>query len=369
MKMPTVACCGLVLSLCCLLSTATWAMPPLADRLERPSRLSDKARNGPLLDIQPVAGRLVMVGADGHILLRQEDGQVDQAKVPVDLLMTALHFVDDQHGWAVGHDGVVLHSDDAGASWSKQLDGRTINALLLKWAQGEVDRLEADPTADEQALDNARFALDDIHAGAAAGPSRPLLDVWFRSVNEGWVVGAYGTVLHTTDGGSSWAYVAQLDNPDRLHLNTVLGLGNGDLMIAGEGGRLYRRSAGQWQPPQILTPASLYNLVQLRDGRVLAMGFGGALFSSQDHGRHWQVATLPTAGSLYGAAQLADNSVLFTGQAGLLHSTDLQHLRVLQPRNKAIWLGAAALPDGSLALVGNRGLRLLGHDEIKEYLQ
>ncbi|MNE17851.1 hypothetical protein D3C80_1108480 [compost metagenome] len=118
-----------------------------------------------------------------------------------------------------------------------------------------------------------------------------------------------------------------------------------------------------------MTAASLYNLVQLRDGQVLAMGFVGALLRSQDAGQHWQGIPPSITSSLYGALQLADDSVLFTGQAGLLYSTDLQRLRMLQPRNKAIWLNAAGLPDGGLALVGNRGLRLLGRDEIKEYLQ
>ncbi|MHC6225178.1 WD40/YVTN/BNR-like repeat-containing protein [Pseudomonas sp. X10] len=369
MNTPTLVCRGLALSLgACLLSTTALATP-LADRLERPSRLTAKAQHAPLIDVQAVADRLVMVGADGHILTRKADGKVDQAKVPVDLLLTAVHFVDDQHGWAVGHDGVVLHSDDGGASWAKQLDGKTINALMLEWAQREVERLQATPGASEQAVEDAHFALDDISAGAEAGPSRPLLDVWFRTAREGWVVGAYGIVLHTTDGGTTWAYAPGLDNPDRLHLNTVLGLANGDLLIAGEGGRLYRQHAGRWQSAQALSTASLYKLVQLRDGQVLAMGFGGALFSSKDQGQHWQALDLPSTTSLYGAEQLADNSVLLTGQAGLLHSEDLRRFRVLQPRDKAAWLEAAALPDGSLALVGNRGLRMLERDEIKEYLQ
>ncbi|ROL64774.1 YCF48-related protein [Pseudomonas vranovensis] len=367
MKTPTLTCCSLALGACLLLPGA-WATP-LPDRLERPSRLSGQAHNAPLVAVQRLADRLVMVGADGHIVLRSLDGQLSQAAVPVDLLLTAVYFVDDQHGWAVGHDGVVLRSNDGGASWRKQLDGRTINTLMLAWAQAEVDRLAAGTTVDEQALDNARFALDDISAGVAAGPSRPLLDVWFRSPDEGWVVGAYGMLLHTRDGGESWAYVSELDNPDRLHLNTLLGLANGDLLIAGEGGRLYRHSAGRWQPAQVLTPASLYKLVQLRDGQVLAMGFGGALLRSADLGRHWQAIKLPSAANLYGAEQLADHSVLFSGQAGLLYSTDLQGFRLLQPSDKALWLGAAALADGTLALVGSRGLRLLGRDELKEYLQ
>lgn len=367
MNRPLFAACAVALS-AALLSTTSLAAPS-ADRLERPSFLTARAQYAPLIDVQKAGDQLVMVGADGHILLRQADGRVVQARVPVDLLLTAVHFVDAHQGWAVGHDGVVLHSTDGGATWTRQLDGRAINALMLKWAQGQVERLQAASTVDEQALENARFALDDISAGADAGPSRPLLDVWFRNTREGWVVGAYGTVLQTTDGGDSWVYIYGLDNPDRLHLNSVLGLTNGDLLIAGEGGRLFRQSAGHWQPAQMLTPASLYKLMQLRDGQVLAMGFGGALFTSHDEGRHWQAATVPGATNLYGAEQLSDDSVLLTGQAGLLHSKDLQHFRVLQPRNKAIWLGAAALPDGTLALVGNRGLRLLGREEIMEYLQ
>nr|BFD42635.1 YCF48-related protein [Pseudomonas sp. FFPRI_1] len=360
---------GLALSLTALLLPTGLCATPLADRLERPSEASATAPSAPLSDVQAVGDRLVMVGADGHILLRQADGQVVQAKVPVDLLLTAVHFVDERHGWATGHDGVVLYSDDGGSSWRKQLDGTGINTLMLEWARNEIARLEADPKADEQVLENARFALDDINAGAEAGPTRPLLDLWFRDSREGWVVGAYGTVLHTTDGGSTWAYVPGLDNPDRLHLNSVLGLANGDLLIAGEGGRLYRQAAGQWQPAQVLTPASLYKLLQLRDGQVLAMGFGGVLFDSQDQGRHWQAVNLPGRGHLYGAEQLPDDSLLLTGQAGLLYSRDLHHFRVLQPRNKAVWLGAAGLPDGALALVGNRGLRVLQHDELQEYLQ
>ncbi|MGV8399293.1 YCF48-related protein [Pseudomonas aeruginosa] len=365
--MSAVCCCGLFLS-ACLLATASTAAP-LADRLERPSRSTANAQNAPLIDVQRVDDRLVMVGADGHILLRKADGQVVQAKVPVDLLLTAVHFVDALNGWAVGHDGVVLRSEDGGQTWRKQLDGRAINALMLAWATAEVDRLSAVGQDDESALESARFALDDISAGAEAGPARPLLDVWFSDVREGWVVGAYGSVLHTTDGGNNWSIVGELDNPDRLHLNAILGLPNGDLLIAGEGGRLYRRSAGQWQAAQTLTQASLYKLARLRDGQVLAMGFGGALFSSQDLGQHWQAIKVPTSMSLYGAEQLVDGSVLLSGRPGLLCTTDLVNFRPLQPHNKAPWLGVAALPDGALALVGSLGLRLLGNDEIKEYLQ
>ena len=94
-----------------------------------------------MTDVQKVGDQLVMVGADGHILLRGATS-VTQAQTPVDLLLTAVYFVDARNGWAVGHDGVILHSTDAGTTWSRQLEGRAISQLMLKWAESEVARLE-----------------------------------------------------------------------------------------------------------------------------------------------------------------------------------------------------------------------------------
>ncbi|QJI29565.1 hypothetical protein HKK55_12835 [Pseudomonas sp. ADAK18] len=374
MKTFTCPLLSLLIGLTSAVLSATPFAAPMADRLERPSRISASASQAPLTGVQRLGQRLVLVGADGHILVREPDGRLHQAKVPVDVLLTAVHFVDDRQGWAVGHDGVVLHSTDGGENWDKQLDGRTINTLMLTWAEAEVARLEqvasaqdSDNAAQLQALDNARFALDDITAGAVAGPSRPLLDVWFANADEGWVVGAYGMALHTRDGGKRWEYLPDLDNPERLHLNAVLALANGDLLIAGEGGRLYRRVDGQWLAAQQLTPASLYKLVQLRDGEVLAMGFGAALFVSNNHGQDWKPIPLGTKASLYGAEQLADGSLWLTGQAGvLLHSQDLQQFHLFQSAIRGAWLGVATLGDTQLALVGNKGLHVLAIHELKE---
>ena len=54
-----------------------------------------------------------------------------QSAVPVSSDLTAVYFVDENRGWTVGHDGVVLHTDDGGDAWRLQLDGRKVNELLL----------------------------------------------------------------------------------------------------------------------------------------------------------------------------------------------------------------------------------------------
>lgn len=365
-------------ALALLIGMGSAVASPLADRLARPSQPSPSAVRAPLTDIQALGQQLVMVGESGHILLRDAQGGITQAQVPADLLLTAVHFADTSNGWAVGHDGVVLHSSDGGQTWRKQLDGNDINRLMLAWSEADVARLEAASAAapDDQALlgalDNALFALDDAKAGSDAGPARPLLDVWFRTAEEGWAVGAYGMIVHTRDGGQTWAYVPGLDNPERLHLNAVLGLADGSLVIVGEGGRLHRSSDGgqHWQPSRQLTQASLYTLLQLENGTLMALGFGGTLLLSQDQGQHWKAQPLPVRAGLYGGQQLADGSVLLTGQGGvLLFSRDGEHFTFWQGESKASLLGVAQTDPEQLVLIGSNGLRVLPLATLKEQLQ
>ncbi|MEN0107932.1 MAG: YCF48-related protein, partial [Pseudomonas sp.] len=258
----------------------------------------------------------------------------------------------------------ILHSGDGGRHWHKQLDGLAINTLMVTAAQAEVANAEgagavaADDAAASLALDNAHFFLDDVTAGAQHGAARPLLDVWFRDSHNGWAAGAYGTLLRTRDGGQSWAYVPGLDNPERLHLNTVLGLADGSVMVAGEGGRLYRSldDGEHWLATQVLTDASLYKLLALADGRVLALGFGGTLYVSADQGQHWQPLALPVAANLYGGTQLRDGTVVLAGQGGaLLHAGADLHFSPRPLASKAPLLAVSQLPDGQLALVGPGG--------------
>lgn len=376
--MKTLSFCALTLLHFAVSGTELVFAATLPDRLERPSLLRPDAFQSPLTDIQRVGDELVMIGESGHVLLRDAKGEISQAKVPVDLLLTAVYFIDAHEGWAVGHDGVILHSTDNGSSWTKQLDGSQITPLLLEKAQAEVTRLQeaSEATSSDQdlsaALDVAYFALDDAKASGASGPSRPLLDVWFRNADEGWAVGAYGMIVHTADGGQHWEYVSALDNPDRLHLNTVLGLSDGTLLVAGENGLLYRsQDAGvHWESPHQLTQASLYKLMQLSDGRLLALGFGGTLLSSADAGHTWKVIEPPVPISLYGGKQLSDGSLVLSGQGGvLLYSGDGEHFRLWHGSNINPLLGVAQVDGEQLAVVGSNGLQVVSLAAIKEQLQ
>src|SRR3546814_7354988 len=75
------------------------------------------------------------------------------------------------HGWAVGHDGVVLATTDAGKSWMKQLDGRRVGPLVADYyARQRPSDLDDPAYAKLQAA--AQRLVDE-------GPDKPFLDVWF----------------------------------------------------------------------------------------------------------------------------------------------------------------------------------------------
>src|SRR4051795_11230597 len=132
------------------------------DAASSPSTLSPRR----LLNAAVFAGgRIVAPRQQGHVVFSDDKGKTwTQAEVPVSSDLTALSFPTPQRGWAVGHDGVVLATTDAGATWTRQLDGRGIKAGM---------------------------PLDQIS----------LLDVWFDDEKSGTAVGAFGLILRTTDGG------------------------------------------------------------------------------------------------------------------------------------------------------------------------
>jgi photosystem II stability/assembly factor-like uncharacterized protein len=346
--------------LCVLLCSLTTA-PALAatpfDRLQEAAPLTERATQSLLLDIARAGERLVAVGEQGLVLLSDDGGDHwRQAEVPVSVLLTAVSFADGQQGWAVGHDGTVLHSTDGGASWSLQLDGNRINALRVAQLEAELDALGQETEADPVVQENLEYALDDALFALEDGPNMPLLDVWFADVLHGFVLGAYGQLLQTQDGGNSWQTLGhRLPNPDHFHLNSLLASAAGDLYIAGEAGLLLRsRDSGKtWEALESPYEGSFFAMAEL-DGFWL-MGLRGNLFHSLD-GENWQALELDATATLNSALAL-DNKLLLLGQGGLLQLGDPAGFAPLLQQRSRQSLSAAVVVGSQLVLVGEGGIQ------------
>jgi photosystem II stability/assembly factor-like uncharacterized protein len=344
------------LALTGLLAGATLLAAPAApdrfvDVLDLPARPSALAPRR-LLQATAFAGsRLVAAGARGHVVVSDDGGATwQQADVPVSADLTALHFVDANLGWAVGHDGVVLHTRDGGRHWERQLDGRDANALALAHAR----RLAAaEPETHAELLAEAERA-------DAEGPSRPFLDVWFADAREGFAVGAYDLVFHTGDGGTTWEpWGERTDNPGFHHLYGIRGSGD-DVYAVGELGLLLRldREAGRFEALPSPYAGSWFGVLA-KPGLVLAFGLRGNAWRSRDGGRTWDAADTGITASITAGQVLADGRLLLASQAGdLLVSDDdgARFRRVDLPQPTAT--AGVAVAGDTVLLSGPRGVRV-----------
>ncbi|KAF1018830.1 MAG: Ycf48-like protein [Pseudomonas sp.] len=313
-----------------LLGSAALSVPVLAagDSSAAPvfAIESPKAAKGLMIDVVHAGKRLVAVGDRGHILYSDDQGSTwAQAKVPTRQLLTAVFFVDDKHGWAVGHDAQVLASTDGGVTWARK--------------------------------------FQDLKREA------PLLDVWFKDASTGFAVGAYGALIETTDGGNTWEDVSdRLDNEDQFHLNAIAHVKDAGLFIVGEQGSMFRSSdEGQtWEKLEGPYEGSLFGVVgTAQPHTLLAYGLRGNLFRSTDFGSTWEPVELQaTRGALEfglsGATLLDDGSLVVVGNGGsvVVSHDDGQTFSVFNRPDRISLSAVTAAGSGNLILVGQGGIHV-----------
>jgi photosystem II stability/assembly factor-like uncharacterized protein len=346
--------------LSCLRTLAMWfsvlalAGAPLttrafSDRLDSPALKSSLAARGLFNGVSKAGARLVAVGERGHILCSDDRGATwQQAEVPVSSDLTAVHFPTPTHGWAVGHDGVVLASTDGGAHWVKQLDGREAARLMKA-------HYTAHPPADLAGGPEAQARFqEEIERIATEGADKPFLDVWFQDASVGYVVGIFNLILRTDDGGKTWLPLFdRTDNPQRLHFYAVRPAGK-QLYVAGEQGLVLKLDAAsqRFQAVPVEYRGTFFGIAAAGDA-VLVFGLRGHVYRSEDAGLHWQKVESGIDVAMTSATQTEDGRLVLTSQAGhVLQSSDGGRTLALVLR--------APRPIGSVASAGPQQLVVAG---------
>jgi photosystem II stability/assembly factor-like uncharacterized protein len=261
-------------------------------------------------------GEVWASGSNGKILALTSDGGVRRMATPTARTLQDVASWDDSHAVAVGNDGVILFSQDAGLHWS---------------AASDVPRSQI-----ANKLNRVRIA----EGGLAI------------------TTGEMGALLISRDYGQSWR---RLREEEDVAWNDVAILGGSRLIVVGEFGRILRsEDLGQhWEEIESPLPGSLMS-AQFRDAQNgVAVGLEGALLVTTDGGRQWQSIDLGISEHLFDVMWSSTQARWFatgalgrwvsgSGEAGAwkvgtLDNRNLSwHTRILSVGND-LWLAGADL--------------------------
>jgi photosystem II stability/assembly factor-like uncharacterized protein len=351
-----------VFAACCLLLIHVAGATDLS-ALTRPAIAVKAPAKVVLIAIANAGKRLVAVGVHGLIIYSDDNGQNwRQAKVPVDLTLTAVRFVDSQNGWAAGHYGVILRSTDGGATWQKQLDGNQVNQMTMATAQAAV--------ADNDASVGTARAMARATHFIAGGPENPFLAILALDPNNLIVFGAYRMAEKSTDGGKNWTdWNLHIGDPVSHNLYDVTRVGT-DIYLVGEAGSVYRSTDNGASFPAVTTPAqsTLFVVLPTGDGGVFTCGVAGLAFRSADEGQSWTPVNFNTTSNLTAGAVLSNGAMIIGNESGAIaistdHAKSFSALPGFQPMEI---FGLAQASNGDVIAVGSAGVIVI---PAKEFLR
>lgn len=325
--------------------------PVYQDVLDTPAQMSSLAASTQLNSIVLSGNRLIAVGHRGHIVYSDDQGKKwIQCAVPVSSDLVSVSFPTEKSGWAVGHDGVVLHTADAGVTWVKQFDGLAAAQVMSK----HYAETQNSPGSDSIRADVQRYLEQ--------GADKPFLDVWFESDSKGYIVGAFGLIFRTMDGGKSWIPLFdRIDNPKRYHLYAIKAIGS-DLFICGEQGGVYKLDTVADRFKEIKTPyAGTYFGISGKPGALLVYGMRGKVFRSSDGGGSWRQIETGVPAGITGATILEDGRFVLVSQIGhvLISNDDGMTFKPVNTDSPIPAAAVTALAKDTLMVVGFKGAHVV----------
>jgi photosystem II stability/assembly factor-like uncharacterized protein len=240
---------------------------PLADDL---LTLQDR-----FFDVATADGeRVLVVGYGGKILVSDDGGEHwRRAGSPTDKALLRIGFADRETGWIAGQDGVVLHTNDAGERWQEQasgieshLFGLSVRSPASVFACGDRSRW-IESTDGGAHWRSGTVPLSDVgmRREIAEAVQEPIYyDVTFLDAETGWMVGDYGNIRFTADGGATWKSQHQ----------SLLG----------------QSLPGYMRPLRDALDLPALFRVAMRDRQHgFATGVGGVLLETGDGGQRWRI--------------------------------------------------------------------------------
>ena len=268
-----------------------------------------------------------IVGSNSTILHTDDGGATWQRQpsqpLPFDIVLKKVRFIDPQTGWVVGDNGTVLKTTDGGKTWMKK-NTDTFTALLGAsfvddkhgWASGDggliISTKNGGTTWTKQEIDT----------------NNTIEGIDFVSPTVGWAAGGGGTLLHTQDGGATWdfqtsATVNTLDAISMLNDKAGWAVGAGGAIVATADGMNWEVQESK-VPHSNGMPEPVWDVHFADENAGIAAAEFGVILRTTDGGITWApIEPRPVASRLQGVHMLSPTEAWMVGNdATILHTTD-----------------------------------------------
>lgn len=325
----------------------------------------------------PEGGHVWAVGGPGVVLHSSDGGAQWEPQDPnLQYILRGLDFVDDQTGWIVGDGNTVKRTNDGGQTWTSQglinaitardismVDDQTgwvvgIGGAVRKTVNGGSTAWTTVASGTTRQLNDVD-AVDSTHAWAVGGTTstegvivattdgvtwatqsipttQGLNAVSMATTQTGFAVGNRntttntGTVLKTTDGGTTWnplsiTYLNALGTPVALNTTMRAAAFRDELTgwIAGDSGLvLYTEDGGTTWTSQKSGSQAIYSIAPGPAESAHMVGVSGVMLRTENNGGSWRGQQQGTTVRLNGGTWTGPTSGLVVGAAGLVMKTE-----------------------------------------------
>ncbi len=220
---------------------------------------------------------------NGVVVVTRDGGETWNFIDPgVPVAFRSVGFIDSLHGWASGTPGTVISTTDGGDTWSVDQSPLLYGASLNVIRFGSI----------ENGLVAGEFGrLFITHDGGKTWVGQPQSSssifndaAWLDDTTV--VLVGKRQQMRSTDAGRTWEEVLAGSHP----LGIGFGEGRDEAMVAGDGGQmLYTEDGGLTWLGRSGGPGerNIFDLDLLPSGVGYAVGYGGAVFRSDDGGDSW----------------------------------------------------------------------------------
>jgi photosystem II stability/assembly factor-like uncharacterized protein len=255
---------------------------------------------------------------------------------------TDICFIDSEQGWIVGTNGTILHTDDGGITWSQQNSGTNKTLIGIHFIAPELGWMMAQDATLFSTSDGGETWVESRHLkprqksfDEEMNPIEvdyKLQAVHFAQSSEGWAVGDYGAILHNVDGGPIWTEQPINSTPD---LRGVYFLAATSRQLESSGYQTrYGWMVGKWgtiwhtinggrywshRPSNTCYDLEAVYFVDSQQG--WAVGKYGVILYTSDGGENWNAQNSGVSKNLYGVCFRNPKEGWVVGEGGVILST------------------------------------------------